>query len=111
MYDSAVLSFSAEFLTGAEIRKRFPQWTVGDDVIGVYVPEGGFVDAALANSTHVQLARGYGASVIDECPVQKLQPTKDGQTIVSENDRVFFPNFKNRRVCQLPNVCRHHNGN
>ena len=71
-------------LTGAEIRKRFPQWTVGDDVIGVYVPEGGFVDAALANSTHVQLARGYGASVIDECPVQKLQPTKDGQSIVSD---------------------------
>ena len=69
-------------LTGSEIRKRFPQWTVGDDVIGVYVPEGGFVDASLANSTHVQLARGYGASVLEECPVQKIEPTQDGQVIV-----------------------------
>ena len=69
-------------LTGAEIRKRFPQWTVGDDVTGVCVPEGGFVDAALANSTHVQLARGYGASLLEECPVQKIQPTQDGHVIV-----------------------------
>ena len=77
-------------LTGAEIRKRFPQWTVGDDVIGVYVPEGGFVDAALANSTHVQLARGYGASVLEECPVQKIEPTQDGLVIVSSNLIILF---------------------
>ena len=83
-------SFRCEMLTGAEIRKRFPQWTVGDDVIGVYVPEGGFVDAALANSTHVQLARGYGASVLEECPVQKIEPTQDGQVIVSSNLIILF---------------------
>ena len=71
-------------LTGAEIQARFPQWTVGDDVIGLFVPEGGFVDAALANSTHVQLARGYGATVLEECPVRKVQPTSDGHAIVSD---------------------------
>src|SRR5437588_5735728 len=35
-----------EVLESAEIRRRWPQWRVGDDIKGVFQPDGGLVDAA-----------------------------------------------------------------
>ena len=50
---------------------------------GLYQASGGIVDAALANAVHVQLARGHGATVIDHCPVLRLEPTAEGGAKVS----------------------------
>ena len=69
---------SYERLSGADIRRRFPQFRVDDDMIGLYQAKGGLVDAALGNALHVQLARSHGAHVIDNCPVVKVETTKDG---------------------------------
>ena len=48
-----------------------------DDVVGVYQKDGGLVDAALGNSTHVQLAMAHGATIIDNCPVTRIEKTQD----------------------------------
>jgi hypothetical protein len=38
----------------------------------------GLVDAAMGNSVHVQLAYAHGATVIENCPVQRLEKMQDG---------------------------------
>ena len=72
------------------MKERFPQFTPDEDILTLYQKDGGLVDAALGNSTHVQLAQGYGADVMDNCPVLKLEATKDGHTLVREcSDRLI----------------------
>ena len=41
--------------------------------MALFQKDAGLVDAALANSTHLQLARGNGAVVIDRCPVLRIR--------------------------------------
>ena len=62
---------------------RFPQWRVDGSTEALFQKDGGLVDAALANSTHVQLAQARGADVIEECSVISLKPSGD-ECIVSE---------------------------
>lgn len=78
-----------ERLSGAGIRNKFPQFQVGDDVIGLYQKEGGLVDAALANAVHVQLAQGNGATVLSNCPVTRLESTPNGGSRVHTPKGVF----------------------
>ena len=65
-------------MSAADIRRRYPQFNIGDDVYGLYQASRGLVDAALATAVHVQLAQAHGATVIDNCPVLRLEPTADG---------------------------------
>ena len=71
-----------EYLTPAQLRERFPQFTPSDDIVALYQKDGGLVDAALGNAAHVQMARGHGAVVIDNCPVLNVETTKDGHSLV-----------------------------
>lgn len=48
----------------------------------MYQAEGGLVDAAVANATHIQLARANGATVIDNCPVVKIETLPSGEAKV-----------------------------
>ncbi|KAK7477452.1 hypothetical protein BaRGS_00031276 [Batillaria attramentaria] len=58
-----------ERLTAEQLKARFPQFTPAPNTVALFEKEAGLVDAALGNATHVQLARGNGAVVIDRCPV------------------------------------------
>ena len=71
-----------EYLTPAQLRERFPQFTPSDDIVALYQKDGGLVDAALGNAALVQMARGHGAVVIDNCPVLNIETTKDGHSLV-----------------------------
>nr|XP_006819315.1 PREDICTED: peroxisomal sarcosine oxidase-like [Saccoglossus kowalevskii] len=75
-----------ELLNGNEIRKRFPQFQTDPHVIGMYDKNSGLVDAAMANATHIQLARKHGATIRENCKVLKLEKDKDG---VYTNQGVF----------------------
>jgi sarcosine oxidase len=75
--------FSYQRLSGPELRQRFPQWTVPDNTVALYQAQGGLVDAALANSVHIQLAQAHGATVLEEAVVKKLEPTSGDQCVVS----------------------------
>ncbi len=67
-----------EELTANDIMDRFPQFTLDGSVLGLYQPEGGFVDAGKANALHVALARSRGATVLDETPVYGVRAACDG---------------------------------
>jgi sarcosine oxidase len=70
--DSAKVPY--EHLDGAEIRRRWPQFTVGDEIHGLYQPESGIAMAARGNAAHVRLAEAHGATLRDRAPVERLRP-------------------------------------
>ncbi|XP_070575600.1 monomeric sarcosine oxidase-like [Ptychodera flava] len=79
-----------ERLTGDQIKERFPQFNTGSDIVGLYQKDSGLVDAAMANATHIQLARKNGATILENCAVLKLDQDADGvHALVYTNQGVF----------------------
>nr|XP_006819316.1 PREDICTED: peroxisomal sarcosine oxidase-like [Saccoglossus kowalevskii] len=78
-----------ERLSGEQICKRFPQFTTGPNITGLYQKDSGLVDAAMANATHIQLARKHGATIRENCKVLKLEKDKDGYMKVYTNQGLF----------------------
>ncbi|PVD25419.1 hypothetical protein C0Q70_13075 [Pomacea canaliculata] len=76
-------------LSSEQLRARYPQFTPPPNMVALYQKDGGLVDAALGNSTHVQLARGNGAVVLDLCPVLKISRTADGKMEVVTTKATF----------------------
>jgi len=64
-----------EELTAEEVRRRWPQWKLGDDVSALYQDRSGIVMASRANATHRRLAREQGATVIENVEVTSIQET------------------------------------
>lgn len=67
-----------ERLDGLRLNYRYPQFTASDNYVAVYQEGSGLVDAALANAVHIQLARKYGATVLEETKVEGMKKTEDG---------------------------------
>ena len=63
---------------------RFPQFHLSPDTEGLFKVEVGLVDAALANSVHIQLARAHGAEVLERCVVTRLEPLNGDHCVVNE---------------------------
>jgi glycine/D-amino acid oxidase-like deaminating enzyme len=80
-----------ERLTGPQIRARFPQWTVPDDMLALYQADGGLVDAAMGIAVHVQLARSHGATTVENCKVLRIEPETGGTTLVSSRFTLVVP--------------------
>ncbi|VDI68749.1 Hypothetical predicted protein [Mytilus galloprovincialis] len=82
-------NISFERLKGSQLRAKFPQFEIDDTYDTIYQPIAGLVDAALANSVHVQLARANGASILEHCPVQKIEKLPNGRVLVHTPKGVF----------------------
>lgn len=78
-----------EKMSGSKLSKKFPQFTTDDSYVAIYQEDAGLVDAALGNAVHIQLARSHGATVIDNCPVLKIDRMSDGQIKVNTPKGVF----------------------
>ncbi len=64
-----------ERLDAPEIRKRWPAWHVGDDVHGLFQPDGGIVAAERATAAHRRAAEAFGATLRAPAPVTALRAT------------------------------------
>jgi sarcosine oxidase len=84
-----------ERLDAPEIRRRFPQFRVPDNLTALYQADGGVVSAALANAVHVQLSRSHGATVIEECAVTNIITSNQDDTALVVTTR---GSFRCRRV-------------
>jgi len=62
-----------EHLDAGEIRRRWPQFVVGDDIHGLFQEQSGIAMAARANTTHQRLAREHGATLQDRSPVEGIR--------------------------------------
>ena len=73
-YRHAMRACSVEFedLDAGEIMKRWPQFTLSDDIVGLFQDQSGIAMAARANEAHRKMARANGATLIDETPVTNI---------------------------------------
>ena len=62
-----------EKLDAAKIRKRWPAFHIGDDVHGLFQPEGGIVAAERATAAHQRLARVHGATLLENAPIESVR--------------------------------------
>lgn len=66
-----------ERVGAGELRYRYPQFAVDENVQVIYQMESGLVDAAKGNAAHIALARAHGAQIRTRCTVTALVPQGD----------------------------------
>jgi len=74
-------------LDGDELHQRFPQFQPQADVVALYQAQTGIADPSRGNAIHVSLAQGYGAKVLDQCPVISIQPDPHGLGVRVKTER------------------------
>ena len=62
-----------ERLDAGDIMRRWPQWTLTDDIHGVFQEQSGIAMAAKGNAAHLRMAREHGATLIDRAPVEAVR--------------------------------------
>lgn len=67
-----------ETLSAAEAMRRFPQFRLHADDEILFQASSGFVDPRKANAVHISLARGRGATILDEIQVEQIEPVGEG---------------------------------
>ncbi|HSL77704.1 MAG TPA: N-methyl-L-tryptophan oxidase [Candidatus Limnocylindrales bacterium] len=65
-----------ELLDAAEIRRRWPAWRLGDDVIGMFQAQGGIADPYRGNVAHRRLAIDQGSTLLAETPVDAIREVR-----------------------------------
>jgi sarcosine oxidase len=64
--------------------RRFPQFTLAADMVGVFQPDGGFLAPESAIAAHVGLAASCGADVRVNETVRAIEPRQGGVHIVTD---------------------------
>jgi len=70
---------ACEELDGNEIRRRYPQWRFPDGALGVFSPDGGWIEASKAVRAMISQATSQGAVVRNNEPVLNITP---GENVV-----------------------------
>lgn len=78
-----------ERLDGDGLRDRFPQFQPQAEVVALYQDKTGIADPSRGNAIHVSLARGYGAKILDQCPVISIQSDPDGGALIKTEQGAF----------------------
>ncbi len=89
--DAAGVDF--DWLDGAEIRRRWPQFRVADDINGLFQEAGGIAPAARATAVHQRLAVEHGATLLASTPVESVRAADGEVDIVAGGET-----FRARRV-------------
>jgi len=84
----AATGHASELLDAAELRARYPQWQVGDDVVALYQGESGILDIKKATAAHVALARSAGVTIADHTRVAHLETFADRVVLETTGGRV-----------------------
>ncbi|TDD69880.1 N-methyl-L-tryptophan oxidase [Jiangella aurantiaca] len=76
-------SVTWERLDAAQVGSRWPQWRIGDDVVGLFQPDGGILDVRRATAAHIALARARGVEFAAGTTVLGLSSTDTGVTVAT----------------------------
>ena len=90
MYESVHLlhgrgAVEVQELSTAALRRRFPQFTVADDEVGVYDPWGGYLESAAAVRMIVDLADDAGVTVRERTPVAAVEERAGAVTVRADS--------------------------
>ncbi|MBF7992987.1 N-methyl-L-tryptophan oxidase [Rahnella laticis] len=75
-------------LNAAEIREKWPLFTLPDGYCGVFEPDSGYLQSEMAISAYIRLAREAGCGQLFNCPVDDIR-WDDGGVEVSTIDGVY----------------------
>ncbi len=75
-----------ETLDAAEIRRRFPAFTIDDSVYGLFQSDGGIVAAERATAAHQRAARAHGATLLDNTTVARIDDSNGEITLEAGGD-------------------------
>ena len=75
-----------ELLNAGEIMRRWPQWKLTQDVVGLFQAESGIAPAARCNAAHIRLAQAHGATLIDRQPILSIRPVAGEYEIVTAQE-------------------------
>ena len=70
-----------EDLTAWEIRSRYPQWRIDDDVTGMYQEAGGLIDIRRSAAAHTSLALAAGVEFLPNTRVEGIDVHPDSVTV------------------------------
>ena len=89
-YSSSLEAEGVEYepLEAAEIRRRWPQLHVDDDIHGLFQADAGIAKAAVGNAAHQRMAREHGATLLDSMPVDAIDHS-NGEVRVRAGGRTF----------------------
>jgi sarcosine oxidase len=73
-------------LSNAEVRSRFPMFTVGDDTVAYYEPGAGYVRPEAAVAAQLELARARGADLRFGERVEAWSASELGVTVTTQAD-------------------------
>lgn len=73
-----------------QLQERFPQFQLQDDVVALYQSQTGIVDPARGNAVHISLARGNGATILEECPVISIQAKSHDEGALIKTEKGAF---------------------
>jgi len=87
-YRRAMDAFSIGYtdVTGADVRKRWPQWRVDDDVVGIYQEDGGILDVRRAGAAHRARARAMGVRFVPHTTVRGIASDDSHVTITTDDE-------------------------
>lgn len=76
-----VVGIPYEFLGAAEVRSRWPQFAVPENVETIYTPDSGIVHASRSVAALQMQARAHGALIRDRTTVERLSPGGSGVVV------------------------------
>lgn len=85
-YKSALDAANIQYedLDAHEIRRRWPQWSIGDDVVGMFQADGGILNVRSANAAQISRARARGVEFAPHTRVLDLSSTEDRVTVTTD---------------------------
>ena len=83
-----VAGIPSEDLDAAQVRERWPQWRIDDDVVGLYQADGGILDVRRATAAHIALARRLGVTFQPDTRVHRLTSSEGHVTLETSQGTV-----------------------
>ncbi|WP_433876149.1 N-methyl-L-tryptophan oxidase [Sinomonas atrocyanea] len=93
-----------EDLTAAEIRARYPQWHIDDDVTGMYQEAGGLVDIRATVAAHTSLALAAGVEFVPDTRVTGVGVLPDSVTVRTDGGEFHAQNLVVAAASWLPEL-------
>jgi sarcosine oxidase len=81
---AATYGIEHEDLTSAQIRERFPMFTVDEEVVAYYEPEAGYLRPETGVAAQLELARRAGADLQCNQRVESWTPERAGVTVTTD---------------------------
>ncbi len=73
-----------ELLDAREVMRRWPQWKLRDDVVGIFQAESGIAPAARCNAAHIRMAAAHGATLLDKTPIRGVRAVNGEYEVVTD---------------------------